>query len=194
MKKFLLIFLASIILFLVFSFVVFDGYKSSILVKLKQQDSQIEKIWSSLYQKSSSRILAIENLANSSDCNKVIIDSTIDKNKTNRSPNQVDELWNLEYEVNKAYLNLEKCIEEQPDNKIKITPLKLNAEELNKIVDEYNSNVLDFNKYYSTFPNFMFGSKEGIRRKKFFYLRYGENNDDYYNQKKKTDKWIETGE
>ncbi|WP_131828131.1 hypothetical protein [Elizabethkingia ursingii] len=194
MKKLLLIFLGGIILFLAFGFVVYNGYKSSILVKLKQQDSQIEKIWKSLYQKSSSRILAIENLANNPNCDKGIIDSIIDKNKTSRSLNQVDELWNLEYEVNKAYLNLEKCIEEQPDNKIKLDPLKLNAEELNKIVDEYNSNVLDFNKYYSTFPNFIFGGKEGIQRKKFFYLKYGENNEDYYNQKKKTDEWIETGE
>ncbi|HAY3500073.1 hypothetical protein HZQ11_12230 [Elizabethkingia anophelis] len=194
MKKFLLVFLGGIILFLAFGFVVYDAYKSSILVKLKQKDSQIEKIWNSLYQKSSSRILAIENLANNSNCDKVIIDSIIDKNKTSRSLNQVDELWNLEYEVNKAYLNLEKCIEDHPDSKIKLNPLKLNAEELNKIVDEYNSDVLDFNKYYSTCPNFVFGSKEGIRRKKFFYLRYGENNEDYYNQKNKTDKWIETGE
>ena len=126
--------------------------------------------------------MAIENLANNSNCDKVIIDSIIDKNKTNRSPKPIDGLWNLEYEVNKAYLNLEKCIEDQPDSKINLNPLKLNAEELNKIVDEYNSNVLDFNKYYSTFPNFVFGSKEGIRRKSF-YLRYGENNEDYYNQK-----------
>ncbi|WP_336665158.1 LemA family protein [Elizabethkingia meningoseptica] len=193
MKKILLIFLASIILLLVFGFVGFYGYKSSVLGKLKQQDNQIEKIWGSLYKKSLSRILVIESLTNNSNCNKVIIDSIIDKNKANRSPTQVEDFWNLEYEVNKAYLNLEKCIEKQPNNKSKVNTLKLNAEELNKIVDEYNSNVLNFNKYYSTFPNFMFGSKEGIRRKKFFYLKYGENNDDYYNQKKKTDKWIETG-
>ena len=43
MKKFLLIFLGAIILFLAFGFVVYGAYKSSILVKLKQQDSQIEK-------------------------------------------------------------------------------------------------------------------------------------------------------
>lgn len=193
MKKFLVIFLVGVVLFLTFCFVAFYGYKSSVLGKLKQQDIHIEKIWSSLYKKSSSRILAIENLANSSNCDKSIIDSIIDKNKTNRNPNQIDELWNLEYEVNKIYLNLENCFERQSNNKIKIDSLKLNAEELNKIVDEYNSDVLDFNKYYSTFPNFMFGSKEGFRRKKFFYLKYGESNEDYYNQKKKTDKWIETG-
>lgn len=193
MKKFLLIFLAGIVLFIALCFVAFYGYKLSVIGNLKQKEVHIEKIWDSLYKKSSYRILVIENLTNNSNCDKIAIDSTIIKNKTNRNASKVDELWNLEYEVNKAYLNLEKCFEEQSNNKIKIDSLKLNAEELNKIVDEYNSNVLDFNKYYSTFPNFMFGSKEGFRREKFFYLKYGEDNEEYYNQKKKTDKWIETG-
>lgn len=193
MKKFLLISLASIALFATLCLVAFYGYKSSVLGKMKQIDNHIEKIWNSLYRKSSDRILAIENLTNNSNCDKIAINSTIINNKTNRNVSKVDELWNLEYEVNKAYLSLEECLKEQPDYKEKVDSLKLNAEELNKLVDEYNSNVLDFNKYYSTFPNFIFGSREGFRREKFFYLKYGEDNDEYYNQKKKTNKWIETG-
>jgi hypothetical protein len=98
--------LVGIVLFLIFCFVAFYGYKSSVLGKLKQKDNHIEKIWHSLYKKSSSRILIIENLANNSNCDKAIIDNIIDKNKTNRSPNQVDELWKLEYEVNKQYNKL----------------------------------------------------------------------------------------
>ncbi|WP_172284391.1 hypothetical protein [Chryseobacterium sp. LAM-KRS1] len=193
MKKFLLILLASTVSFVAICFAVFYSYKSFVLEKLRQKDNHIKEVWSSLYKESLERTLVIENLINISNCDRSSIDSTIVKNKSNRDPNKVEELWNLEYTTNKAYIQLGKCFEGKSNTKIKTDSLKLNAEKLNRIVDEYNANVLDFNKYYSIFPNFMFGSQEGFRRKKFFYLKYGEDNEEYYKQKKKTDKWIETG-
>ena len=192
MKKFLLIVLIGIVVFLTTCFVAFSSYKVHVLQELKQKDDNINKVWSSLYKKSSNRLMLIEKLSNVSECDKSI-DSMIIKNKNNRDPNKVDEFWDLEYNTNKVYLQLKECFEDKAINDPNLSLTNFNAEKLNKVVENYNANVLDFNKYYSTFPNFIFGSKKGYKRKKFFYLKYGEDNEEYYNQKKKTEKWVETG-
>ena len=101
----------------------------------------------------------MEKLPNVSGCDIFLINNRIIQNKSERNLNKIDELWNLEYATNKAYLTLEKCFVEKSSNKTQIDSLNSNAEQLNKLVDEYNANVKDFNKYYSTFPNFIFGSK-----------------------------------
>lgn len=186
-------FLIGIVLFMTSCVLVFYSYKSWTLENLKQKNDHIKETWSLLYKKSSARLLVMESLTDNSNCDKSIIDSIIINNKSNRNPSKIEELWNLEYTINKAYLQLEKCFENTSSNKTQTNSLKLNAEKLNKIVDEYNANVLDFNQYYSKFPNFLLAKKNGFKREEFFYLKYGENNDDYYNQKKKVQKWVETG-
>ena len=193
MKKILFTFLIAIVLLLTFCYLIFYSYKVSVLVELKQKDDHIKEIWSLLYKKSSDRLILMEKLPNVSGCDIFLINNRIIQNKSERNLNKIDELWNLEYATNKAYLTLEKCFVEKSSNNTQIDSLNSNAEQLNKLVDEYNANVKDFNKYYSTFPNFIFGSKKGFRREKFFYLKYGHDNEEYYNQKKKAEKWIETG-
>ena len=51
-----------------------------------------------------------------------------------------------------------------------------------------------FNEYCSTFPNFLFTRKKGYKKKPFFNLEYGKDNETYYKEKKQAEKWIETGE
>src|SRR5690606_36263700 len=114
--------------------------------------------------------------------------------KKNRKMDNVEQLWDLEYLTNKEYLKIERCLHENIKDSKTFDSLNLRNKKLNEIIDDYNSSVLDFNKVCSVFPNFLFVKKKGFDKKKFFNLKYGENNEGYYYQKKKTEHWIETGQ
>lgn len=49
---------------------------------------------------------------------------------------------------------------------------------LNKNIEEYNQNVMDYNSYRSTFPIFLIARQKGFEYKNFFEIRYGIENKD----------------
>jgi hypothetical protein len=51
------------------------------------------------------------------------------------------------------------------------------VEDLNKSIEEYNSDVKNSNLYLSQFPNFIFARKLKIKRSKLFTIKYGVDNE-----------------
>jgi len=192
MKKIILRFFIVFVLIITICIILFYSYKTHTLNKLNQQNVKIDSIWNSIYAESENRLKLLDKLS-ITDCASNKISDEITNNISKRNLTEIDSLWELEYKTNKEFFLIEDCLNKHISNKIMLGSLKFNAYKLNKIVEAYNTKVLDFNKYYTFFPNSIIAKKVGLKRKKFFYMKYGENNDDYYNQKLKTKKWVETG-
>lgn len=60
---------------------------------------------------------------------------------------------------------------------------------MNAIIDEYNDRTLDYNKYISIFPNFVFAKKNGFIKKKYFTIKYGIENEDPILKSKELPEW-----
>lgn len=60
---------------------------------------------------------------------------------------------------------------------------------LNNLVTIYNSDVREFNFYYSIFPNFFFAKKMNLKREKYFDIEYGKENEDPIVKSKKFPEW-----
>ncbi|WP_410221849.1 hypothetical protein [Pedobacter sp.] len=196
MKKKVYVLLIIVTAFAIICFSVFYLFKRSILEELEEKNNDIELIWTSLYQKSAKRLFDLDSLSvvNGINCNTDSLRLTILKNKKERNIKDVEALWLLEYNTNKQYLKIEHCYTEKATLKGKLDSLQYDAIELNQIVEKYNIYVKEFNLFYSTFPNFIFAKNGGFKRKKYFYLKFGMDNEALYLEKKKIEKWIETGE
>lgn len=194
MRKILKYLLIGVLFFVAILIATFYGYKSSTLNKLQAEEMIINGIWNSIYKESYTRLYTIEKLLIEANCNTANIKSEIEKNKKYRNINSVEELWNLEYFTNKEYLKVKECLQKNKVNKENIDSLNSGAEELNRLINRYNSAVLNFNKSCSVFPNFLFVKEAGISKKKFYYLEYNKDNDKYYQNKQEVEYWIETGQ
>lgn len=196
MKKIVYILLIVVATFAIICFSIFYLFKRSALKQLEEKNSAIELIWTSLYQKSTKRLLDLDSLSvvNGINCKADSLVKAILNNKKERNIEDVEALWLLEYNTNKQYLKVEPCYAEKATLKERLKSLQDNAVELNEIVEQYNTLVSEFNLNYSTFPNFIFAKKAGFKRKKKFDLKFGMDNEATYIEKKKIEKWIETGE
>lgn len=196
MKKNVYVLLIIISVFVIICFSAFYLFKRNTLKQLEEKNNTIELIWASLYQKSTKRLFDLDDLSvvNGINCNTDSLRLTILKNKKERNIKDVEALWLLEYNTNKQYLKIEHCYIEKATLKAKLDSLQDNAAELNQIVEKYNIYVKEFNLFYSTFPNFIFAKNGGFKRKKYFDLKFGMDNEALYLEKKKIERWIETGE
>lgn len=114
--------------------------------------------------------------------------------------NQIYKLPKLkEFIINEYYSNLYtmKLTDETVVNNSQAKKLKdeiiSTSKKANDFIEDYNTSVLEFNKYRSTFPNFFIANKYSIKNIDFFTIKYGQENK---NPKIKSNiqKWIETGD
>lgn len=101
--------------------------------------------------------------------------------------------------INEYYTNLYtmKLMNGQVLNDMKIKKFKsemdLIIKKANALIEDYNNNVLIFNTYRSTFPNYFVANKLNLNNIYFFKIKYGVKNK---NPKIKSniEKWIESGD
>lgn len=196
MRKFFLIPLLIITIAFVIIYGVRFFLKKSIIGQLNEKNQKIEMIWMNIYSSSYNRLLHLERLNGiaKSKCTSDSLTFYIVENKKTRNIKDVENLWFLEYNTNKQFLQIKPCYEAELSTASILLSLKDNASKLNKIVSDYNSLVREYNLYYSTFPNFLFAKGSGHKRKKYFELSFGMDNEKVYSDKMSLKKWIMTGE
>jgi hypothetical protein len=99
-----------------------------------------------------------------------------------------------EYFINNIYLNIlvqlkdDTLLNNNKNHKI-FNELKSNDTLSNAVADEYNNLVLDYNRYISFFPNFVFAKQNGFSKKKYFNIKYGIQNQDPNLHAKELPEW-----
>jgi hypothetical protein len=189
MKNKGILFFTGLILSLIF--ISFFIYRHVKLESIKNESAIIDNNWKKIYYLRNQRNSLIIKLVKSNGYSDSILAWKYLNKKLEIT--QIDSLWENEYNLNELVIEMtSKNKSESKNNKIIKTIENLNIE-LNAKLNEYNSRVLMYNKIYSTFPIFIFAKNVGLRRKKFFNLKYGETNTKLLEVKKKNNKWIESG-
>jgi outer membrane receptor protein involved in Fe transport len=62
-------------------------------------------------------------------------------------------------------------------------------QELNGLMNEYNSSVKNYNVYYTIFPHFIFAKRKGFKRDKYLTIEYGKENQDPIEKSKEVPEW-----
>lgn len=196
MKKSIYILLLILAIFIAICLSVFYLLKRNTLKQLKEKDANIGLMWEAIFHKMTTRLNHLDELSlvKGTGCSSDSLRIAILENKKERNVGEVKALWLLEYRTNQQYVKVGPCYAKKPKLKGKLQVLINSAEELNQLLDSYDAYVREFNLYYSTFPNFLFAKEGGFKRRKFFDLKYGQDNEAIFIEKKKIEKWIETGE
>lgn len=166
-------------------------YKNSVINNLNEKQISTNTKWSQLYEASMERLYLMEKFSlilSESDSLKFIelIAENKDKRTKYKEGNSID-FVKLEFDLNEAFLyNLNKSKNEIPEI---INSINEENDKINKLVTEYNNDVKDFNRYFSTFPNFIFAKQNGISKMKYFTIKYGLKNEDPIIESKKLPEW-----
>lgn len=191
------IFIVAFGFYIIWNFVYCNIVRHSLIEK----NNNIENNWSEFIKIKKLKNEKTLNFIKTADVNKEIKDSLLFyiKNKFKgekliyKSPDLSLFIIN-EYNIN---LYTMKLMNGQVLNDFKIKKLKsemnLIIKKANNLIKDYNNNVLIFNTYRSTFPNYFIANKLNLNNIDFFKIKYGVINK---NPKIKTDieKWIETGD
>lgn len=144
-------------------------FKEGVDKQIISENENIEKIWNKIELKiiDKNRILK----SNSS----LHLDSLI--NESSKLLNQYNEC-NLDIVENEYFIN--KKVLEYKD--LKFSGLDSVYNNLNLLIDNYNSTSRLYNSKYMRYPERYFFKKMNFKNKEFFFLKYGEHN---VNPKKK---------
>lgn len=118
---------------------------------------------------------------------KLFID-TINKNLEERY--KYKKSCNMEYMYREFIINKiqMKIKDEFEDKKYEEITNKFNNE-LNIKIDLYNNSAVNFNKYYTLFPNILVAKHLKLKRKKTFTIKYGVVNEDPIIRENKLPEW-----
>lgn len=169
---------------------IFFLYKDTVISNLTEKEDVVRKDWTELFDKTGKRIQLLKDKNFYGDVNFTELNKAIELNAKNRTTYENENsllFLKLEFDVNKAFVDLQnenKFIESKNlDNLIS------NGYEINMIVNRYNQNVKDYNKYLSTFPNFIFAKGHNFKRKIFFNLKYGKVDEDPIIKSREIPEW-----
>lgn len=179
----------------------YSMYKSSVLDNLTEKDNLMKKRWGQFISNKNQRNQLIINHCKVLEVQKELKDSLLlslqlkfkDEDTIYKTTNFKSFIIN-EYDINRFIM---KSADLTLSKNEELTKLKADINLLNNrsnmLISDYNSRVMDYNKYRSTFPNFFIARNHKLKNIKFFELKYGEENKDP-KEKSDIEKWIETGD
>ncbi len=163
------------LLVIIFTAVYF--FQKNISDNLEEKNENVTASWNRF----SSNLLTRDSLITS--LTSTNIDSLkyfVEKSRLERNKKENDlDLIFYEYKINEhimAFLTDQKQIKE------------LNSK-LNNDLSQYNSVTLDYNEYFSIFPNFMIAKRHHYVRAKYFTIKYGQTNVDPIEKSKEMPEW-----
>lgn len=167
----------SILILTVLLFVAFNFYQRSISDNLKLKKSNFTEVWSSYTRNLAIRddLLITLTSINFDSLKYWLQKSILERHK---KENNLDLVF-YEYKIN------EIIIDSFPNHK-QIAELNL---KLNNDIFNYNSKSQEYNKYISTFPNFIIARKYNYHKAKYFTINYGEANEDPKSKAKELPEW-----
>lgn len=200
MKSFLKYLFITLAILLVSVMLFFSFYKNLVINNLTTKNEVITSIWSELYESSNDRIELLKTMADNSKNDNTTLDSLnilLENNYKNRNLYKDECTLNfvkLEYDVNKIYLKVffkysqDSVLKKKKEYKL-LEQVNYKDDKINSVIEDYNSAVLDYNRYIATFPNFLFAKRNGFNKKKYFNIKFGEENEDPVVKSKKFPEW-----
>ncbi|MEA4936991.1 MAG: LemA family protein [Paludibacter sp.] len=196
MKKVIisLIVLLSIILLV---FLVLFSYYQSVESNLVKLDKRVINQWTLCFSLSTERCHMIEEYLNAnknevSDYSGFQIILTDNLRKRNIYKNQCSiDFVELEHKLNEKMIHFSDKVNDNSTPRMITFMEAINKNNiiLNDLTKGYNEYVLDYNQYLSTFPNFIIAKRNGLKRKEFFSIQYGIENEDPKIKSKKLPEW-----
>ncbi|HEY5588618.1 MAG TPA: LemA family protein [Candidatus Paceibacterota bacterium] len=192
--KFLFYLLLSFLIFLILFFYI---YNQSVKSNLKKFEIDVNNKWSECYLYSSGKVKSTKEFIDSQvyiipNRNEIIL--TIEQNLRDRNKYSTGcnlEFVELEYNLNKELMILLDSTNVNSGKYKSFEKVFITSnDKLNALIEEYNNTTLSYNLYISTFPNFIIAKRNGFKRKKFFEIKYGINNEDPIEKNKKLQEWI----
>ncbi|MEC4049001.1 LemA family protein [Flavobacterium sp. SUN046] len=198
MKRILIVYVKIVSIIILLFIGLYFAFKSMTKNNLDEKLNYLNKNWIELLtvQDKNDKFLSI--LANKCPQDIMYVDSLnltlLESTKTKKeikecNPNLVYD----KYLTNKYMLPLMKYYSDNQIGDIEkqkaLKSLENNIDDINKIIEKYNSSVSDYNKYYSMFPNFILAKSYGFKRKDYFEIRYGIENKDPKIAQKETREW-----
>ncbi|MCG2611995.1 LemA family protein [Flavobacterium sp. SM15] len=170
--------LVTILLFIIICLIGFSLYKSSVISHLESSSKNVENNWD--------KYIGIINQRNKSLFEKNIkSDSLLYFLKSSQKSNKIKfsrEFEYFEYKIN------ENLMSQKISNEF--------SEALNLSISNYNHSVREYNTYRGIFPNFIIAKR--AKYPKFFHyfdiIKYGIENQNPIEKRKKVDDWIKNGE
>jgi len=196
MKKIIRIIFYSLLSFFFLIVLLSYSYNQSIKSNLKEIETDVNNKWSEYFLSSTNRMESISVFINSqkrnaSDRNEIyqMLEKSLKYREKYKNECNLD-FVKSEYDLNKKVIDLFDTAYRNDDKYLpyKKTVMALN-DKLNILVEEYNKSVLYYNKYISIFPNFIIAKQNGFKKKKYFSIRYGVQNDDPVIKSKELPKW-----
>ena len=190
--KILKVFLSILFWLVIFFSVLLFIYSLSIKSNMKRLNNEANIKWEELFNLTTQKNKILKNyyLMNVYKPNKeqILLIETLNNNLKERikykNHCQVEFTY-MEYALNKLIVNNKmKIVDKKYDEMIN----KVNFE-LNEEIKLYNNAVLNFNEYYTLFPNVLIAKHLGLKRKKFFNIKYGVSNDDPIEKEKELPQW-----
>lgn len=198
MKKTLIVYVKILSIIILLFIGLYFAYKSMTKNNLVEKLNCLNKNWNELLKLQESKDKYLSILANNCPQDIMYIDSLnvtlLASTKTKKEIKECNpNLVYYQYLSNKYMLPIMKYYS---DNQIGDTEkqkalkrLENNIDDINKIIEKYNSSVRDYNRYYSSFPNFIIAKSYGFKRKDYFEIRYGIENIDPKLAKKNRREW-----
>lgn len=188
-KRIIVTLLLLIVAFGLLMFIYFMSIRSNFIKK----ENDVNVFWSELFTSTTEKNQSLlnflsgknEDVAGLKNLNKIIFEN-INLRKSYEKYCQLDYVY-LEYKLNESLLNFKKTnafdfIEKD------VSISKIDSM-LNQKIDRYNNLVQNFNEYYTLFPNILVAKYLGLTKKKYFSIKYGENNEDPIVKSKEVPEW-----
>ena len=195
MKKFILISISAVALFLLGGYVLFSIYSKRIENNLRQIDGELSPIYNKVMVLSNNRIKTIKNIAANSDCVKngdIILDSILLK-RNKETLKFISKDYNYdETKINKILNELFNCKNVNAKS-LELLMMPLN-DSLSLSSTEYNSKAEQFNNILFTFPNSLFVDNNKFRSKNLIRIDYLSPLENEIKKQEDIEKWIKTGE
>lgn len=188
-KRHIVILLILIVVFGLFLYIFFMSIQSNFV----KQENDINVHWTELFTSTTEKNLLLQNFLSGEkvdiedvkNINKIIFEN-INQRELYKKHCQLDYIY-LEYKLNESLLNLKKS--DAFDFIEKNMSISKIDSMLNQKIDKYNNLAQNFNEYYTLFPNILVAKYLGLTKKKYFTIKYGENNDDPIIKSKEVPEW-----
>jgi hypothetical protein len=180
-KTILITTLSALLLFIVILLICFFSIKSN----LKKLDNEVRVQWEVLFNLSTkkNKVLQVYYLKHNKEIDELLIHNL--KNRQKYKNYCQLKYIHMEYLLNKSLINERSGSFDKNNNTFILEMDSL----LNESVDKYNNSCLEFNQYYTIFPNVIVGRYLDLKRKKFFTIKYGAINDDPIKKSKEIPEW-----
>jgi hypothetical protein len=199
MKKSSKYWVIAILIFSALLIILFNLYRSGVAQGFEHKTKLLDSSWSDVVALSNKRNVLLNSLASRIENKNATVDSLnrlIEKYHKHESFFRKKcslDFVKLEFDLNRLYLDISEFYKKDTlftKNEINILQkLEVNKKEANAAIDKYNQLALDYNKYLSVFPNFIFAKNYGYAKRKFFTIKYGFANEDPIIRNKELPEW-----